>query len=80
MFITYKRNIEGRLGKPYCCGNTVRITYSKCVSVALIIQHATRIHRTILPSVPCLAVPYFLTSLQKRHYVYVTYNLLSFSL
>ena len=55
----YRRNIEGRLGNPCCCGNTLCITYSECVSVALVTQHATRIHRTLLPSVACLVVPLF---------------------
>jgi hypothetical protein len=32
-----------------------------CVSVALDIQHAKRMRRIILPSVACLAVPYFST-------------------
>jgi len=35
------------------------ITYSVCVSVALVIQHAMRTHRIILPSVAYPAVPYF---------------------
>jgi hypothetical protein len=35
------------------------LTYSECVFVALVIQHAKRIHCIILPSVACLAVPYF---------------------
>jgi hypothetical protein len=36
-------------------------TYSECVSVVLVIQHAERMHRIILSSVACLAVPYFST-------------------
>jgi hypothetical protein len=36
------------------------------VSVALVIQHAKRVRRTILSSVACPAVPYFSTS-HKRH-------------
>jgi ABC-type phosphate transport system permease subunit len=35
------------------------ITYSECVSVALVIQHAKRMRRIILSSVTCLAVPVF---------------------
>ena len=34
------------------------ITYSKCASVALGIQHAQCMHRFILSSVACLAVSY----------------------
>jgi hypothetical protein len=36
------------------------ITYSECVSVALVTQHAKRTHRIILSSVACPAVPYYL--------------------
>jgi hypothetical protein len=37
------------------------ITYSKHVSVALVIQHANRMRRIILSSVACLALPYLST-------------------
>jgi len=30
-----------------------------CVSVALVIQHAMRMHRIILSTVACLGLPYF---------------------
>jgi hypothetical protein len=43
------------------------ITYSECVSVALIIQHAARMRRIILSSVACLAVLYFSTLFHKQH-------------
>jgi hypothetical protein len=43
------------------------VTCSGCVSVALFIQHAMRIHRIVLPSVVCVAVPYFSTLSHKRH-------------
>ena len=42
------------------------ITYSECVSVALVIQNARRMHRIILSSVVCPAVQHFYTS-HKRH-------------
>ena len=57
----YKRNNEG-LSHYYCCsGKTLIITYSGCVSVALVIQHAMRMHRIIFTSVASLAVPGFST-------------------
>jgi hypothetical protein len=45
----------------------MNITYSECVSVALVAQHATRMRRVILPPVACLALEYFSTSSNKRH-------------
>jgi hypothetical protein len=37
------------------------------VFVALVIQHAKRMRRIILPSVACLAIQYFSTLSHKRH-------------
>jgi hypothetical protein len=46
----------------HCCrGKVINITYSACVSVALLIQHAKRMRRIILSSVVCLALPYLST-------------------
>jgi len=55
----YKRKIEA-CSCNYCYrGTAISITYSECVSVALVIQLAKRMHRIILSSVTHLAVPYF---------------------
>jgi hypothetical protein len=44
-----------------CCRETaIQTTYSECVSIALVIQHAKRV-RCILSYVACLSVPYFST-------------------
>jgi hypothetical protein len=58
----YKRN-SGLRSRNHCCrGKAISIiTYSECMSVALVIQHAKRMDRIILPSMTCLAVPYLST-------------------
>jgi hypothetical protein len=61
------RNIEARSRNHCCRGKARRITYSECVSVALVIQHAKRMRCIIVPSVACLALPYFSTLCHKRH-------------
>jgi hypothetical protein len=60
-------HIEVR-SRNYCChGEALVITYSDCVSVALVTQHAKRMRRIILPSVACLTVPHFPKLSHKRH-------------
>jgi hypothetical protein len=63
---TYKCNIEARSRNHCCRGKAISITYSKYVSVALVIQHVKRMRRIILSSVACLAVPYFPTLSHKQ--------------
>jgi hypothetical protein len=63
----YKRNLEARLCIHSCRPQAIRVTYSECVSVALVIQHATRMRRIILSSVTCLALPYYFILSLKRH-------------
>jgi hypothetical protein len=44
----------------HCCsGKAISITYTQCVFVALIIQHAKRMSQVIFATVACLAVKYF---------------------
>ena len=54
-----------------CCnGKAVSSTCSRCVSVALIIQHAKRMRRFILSYVACLAVLHLSPPLshKRRHF------------
>jgi len=66
---TYRRYTEARSGNYWCSVKTIIITYSECVcvSIASVIQHAMRLRSTMLSSVACPAVPYFLTISHKRH-------------
>jgi len=51
-----------------CCQKAIGITYSRRVSVALVIQHSKRMRRIIMSSVSCLALPYFFTLSHERHH------------
>jgi hypothetical protein len=61
------RNIEARLRSHCCRGKAINITYSECVSVASVIQQATRMRRVILSSAACLASSCFSTLSHKWH-------------
>jgi hypothetical protein len=51
----------------HCSCGKISITYSECVSIALVIHHAVRMHSIILLSVASLALPYFTTLSHKWH-------------
>jgi len=55
-----KRNIHGHSHTHCCCGKAVNVTYSECVSVASVIQHA-KYMQCIMTSVACLVLTYFST-------------------
>jgi hypothetical protein len=42
------RNIQVRSCNNWCSGKGIGITYSKCASVALVIQHEMRIRRVVI--------------------------------
>ena len=63
----YVRYIEARSRNRCCCEKAISITYYESASVAIVIQHATRMPRIIFSSVPCLAVTHFSTFSHQRH-------------
>ena len=62
-----QHNIESRSGNHCCSRKRMSITYSECVFVASVIQHAKRVSLIMLWSVACPAVPYFFRICQKRY-------------
>jgi hypothetical protein len=64
---TYKRKINARSHNHCCRAKARSITYSMCVSVALVNQHDKCMGNIILSPDACLAIPYFSTSFHKRH-------------
>ena len=56
---TYESDFKARSCFHCCRGKVISATYSECVSVALLTQHAKRTRCIILSSVACLAVPCF---------------------
>ena len=62
-----QRNMEELSCNHRCSGKAISITYSECVSVALVFQHARRMRRILLSSVACPALPYSSTLSDKRY-------------
>jgi len=61
-FIFYwfvRTNIRAHSRNRFCRGKATNITYSQCVSVALVIHHAKRIPPIIPSGVVCPVLPYF---------------------
>ena len=56
----YKRKVQTRSQKKKnCCSKkAIIITYSECVFVTSVIQHAERMRRILLQFVACLILPY----------------------
>ena len=57
----YRRNIDVLSCHHYCRTKARNVTYSECVSVALIIQHEKRMRRIIFSFVARLVLQYFTT-------------------
>ena len=62
---TYNVNIEVRSCNNFCSGNAILVTYSERVSVALVIQHAKRMRRTVTRGRSGCTI--FSTLSKKRH-------------
>ena len=60
---TYKRNLEALSCSHICRGKVISVTYSECVFVALVIQHANRVRHIIL-----LSVAVFLKALSHKQH------------
>jgi hypothetical protein len=64
---TYKRNNKAHSSNFFCRAKARKITYSECLSVALVIQHAKQIFLILLSSVVSVALPYFFTLSHERY-------------
>jgi hypothetical protein len=49
------------------CKHNMEVCLHKCVSVALVIQHARCMHHIILSPISCLGLPYIFTLPHKWH-------------
>jgi hypothetical protein len=56
-----QRNIEAGPHNHRCCAEEISITYSECMSVALVIQQAKRMHCSTLSSMAYLDLSCFST-------------------
>ena len=65
-YITYKRNMGRFRYNIHCRRIAIRMTYSECTSVALVIQHTTRMQRTILLYVFFWVIPRRLNVICRR--------------
>jgi len=58
--------VEAHSRKHFCRGKAIIMTYSECVSVAFVIQHAKCKRRIIMSTVASLVLAYFSTLSHKR--------------
>jgi uncharacterized protein YpiB (UPF0302 family) len=70
----YVSEIEARSCNHCYSKESIRITHSECVFVALFIRHAKRMCRIILPSVACQSPQYLSTLSHKRHDIRTRYS------
>jgi hypothetical protein len=61
-----ERIIEARSCNHCCSGKVIRMTYSQCLFVTLVIQHVMRMRGIMLSSVASLALSQFSTLSYKR--------------
>jgi len=56
------RSIKARSCNHYCSGKAISATYYKCVSVALLIQHAMLMHHIVTCGLPRSTIFFYLIS------------------